>query len=259
MRLHFWLILLISCYSGQALADFKWRHVFFVPAISSGYSTFSFPKKLDQKITFVNTEFSLTTLYQKLLVSGSISGSMLNETISEEDDIGKAKRRDLDLLAAYQINSQFSVFSGFKYGRTNIAFETRKLKIKSNDLYRQIGPYLGGNYTYKFEKGGKLSLSLAYSYLDALNILHANLDEDDSCDFDTNPKECELDDFSGQIEGKTKGYSLGISWNMALTPRLIYQTKLKTNLYTQNLTHKGNTQNANESFTIFLIGLAYIL
>lgn len=257
------ILLLSAFFATDAFAEIKWRDVFIVPAASVGYSTFDFPKKLDQRITFSNGEFSLTTVYNKFLISGNISGSLGNENISEEDDEGNAKRRDIDILAGYQTHKNVNIFAGYKYGRTNILFTNRNTNSQTNDLYRQIGPYLGASYTYPFEKAGKVSLSLAYSHLDALNIFHANTETtipgDDICDFTTNPKACDLDDFDGQSKGTSQGFSIGISWNIAVTPRLLYQTKFKTNHYRQSISYKNLTRDASETFTILMMGLAYVL
>jgi len=264
MKTRYSALLFLLFFSNIAQAEFKWRNVYFVPAASLGYSTFDFPKKLDQKITFTNGEFAITTIYQKFILSGSIAGSMANETISEEDDTGNAKRRDIDLVLAYQLKNNINLFAGYKYGRTNISFVNRTTEAETNDMYRQIGPYLGGSYTHAFEKAGKVSLTLAYSYLEALNILHANAEpttpgDSDACDFVTNPSACDLDDFNGQTEGTTDGLSLGISWNIAITPRLIYRTNFKLNRYTQTLTYRGVSRDGSESFTMLMMGLAYVI
>ena len=154
------------------------------------------------------------------------------------------------------------MFAGYKYGRTNIEFINRTTDATTNDLYRQTGPYIGASYTYPFEKAGKVSLSLAYSHLDAFNILHANTEATpgpNACNFDTNPSACDLDDFNGQTEGTTQGFSAGISWSIAITPRLLYKTNFKTNHYRQSLSYKGVTRDASESFTIMMMGLAYVI
>lgn len=255
-------LLCATLFSTHASAELKWRDVFIVPAASFGYSTFNFPKKLDQRITFTNGEFALTTVYKKFLISGNISGSLGNESISEEDDDGNAKRRDIDILAGYQLHKSVNIFAGYKYGRTNISFTNRTTDIQTDDLYRQIGPYLGASYTYPFEKAGKVSFSLAYSNLDALNILHANTEatvDPNACNFETNPTACDLDDFDGKSEGTTKGFSIGVSWSIAVTPRLLYQTKFKTNHYQQSITYKNLTRDGSETFTSLMMGLAYVI
>lgn len=122
--------------------------------------------------------------------------------------------------------------------------------LTTAESYAQEGPFLGASYSWQFEKAGKLSLSVAYAYLNATNNFSANTDEDEAREFD---------DLTGQVKGDTKGFSYGVSWTMPLSSNLLFQTRLKINSYQQDIEVDGERFNdIDETFTTLHVGVAYV-
>lgn len=87
--------------------------------LSLGYSDFSFPEKLDHKISFpsANIPIALTMGQWQILLNAS--SSLENAEIAEEEDIGEASRNDLDLTLGFRLTKNWSLFTGYKYGKTH--------------------------------------------------------------------------------------------------------------------------------------------
>ena len=51
-----------------------------------------------------------------------------------------------------------------------------------DESYSQKGPFIGGSYSWQFENAGRLSISLAYAFLNATNNFAANTDDDEEDD-----------------------------------------------------------------------------
>lgn len=218
-----------------------------------GYSTFSFDKKLDEDIIFLTAEATFTAIYRRFNATLNLLSSVTGSPVSEEDETGDASRTDYDLLVGYQLNNDLIVFGGIKSGNTTIDFRNRDTNESATDRYKEVGIYLGTSYTFQLQRSAKLSLSIAYAYLDADNTFNKGEE--------TNPDEpgFEFDDITGHTSGHSQGFSSVINWNMPITNNLVYQTKLKLNFYTQSIDYEGRTyDNINESFVVLSIGASYI-
>lgn len=122
-----------------------------------------------------------------------------------------------------------------------------------SEKYSQKGPYVGGSFTYRFERAGSLNFSVAYASLDATNKFRANTDDDDE------EEDPEFDDLTGKVDGKTKGFSYALSWTMPLSGQLLFQTKFKINDYKQDIKFLGQRfDNIDETYTSLHVGLAYV-
>lgn len=242
-----------------------------VTGLSLGYSDFSFPEKLDHNISFPSANIPIALTMGNWQLSVNASSTLADADIAEEEDIGEASRKDLDLTLGFRVSRNWSLFAGYKYGKTEMTFVPRDIdeeiveddedegkKINAvqmiKESYSHKGPFIGASYSWQFEKAGSLSLSLAYASLDATNNFSANTDEEEEADEVT-----EFDDLSGQAKGDTKGFSYGLSWTMPLSSNLLFQTRFKINDYQQDIIVDGERfKNIDETFTTLHIGLAYV-
>jgi hypothetical protein len=243
-----------------------------VTGLSLGYSDFSFPEKLDHKISFPSTNIPIGLSMGNWQVSLNTSITLADADIAEEEDIGEASRKDLDLTLGYRVTKNWSIFAGYKYGKTEMRFVPRDFGGEleededdaeeqefnalepSEESYSQKGPFIGASYSWLFEKAGRLSLSVAYASLNATNNFAANTDEEEEDDELT-----EFDDLTGQVKGDTKGFSYGLSWTMPLSSNLLFQTRFKINDYQQDIVLDGvRFEDIDETFTTLHVGLAYV-
>lgn len=245
--------------SSNAHGDDIFSDTRIISGLSLGYSTFSFPEKIDQDISFPTANLTLAATYNRWQIS-LIDGVTLNDAdVSEEEDIGKASRKDFDFTLGYSLTSNWAVFGGYKSGKTKMEFTSREsldegAPITQGESYSQEGPYAGIGYSFHFEKAGSLNISIAYAQLNAINNFKANTDEEEE-----EEEEIEFDDLTGQIRGKLKGFGYGLTWTMPLSSQLLFQTKFKVNEYKQDIDFDGmQFKNINESFTSLNVGLAYV-
>lgn len=243
-------------------AENSFEDIRFVTGLSFGYSTFSFPEKLDHDISFPSTNLALVATQDRWQLSLNGGFTLEDATISEEEDIGKASRSDIDLTLAYQATKQWAFFTGYKSGKTKMRFVERDIEDEDevefvNESYSQKGPFIGGSYSWQFENAGRLSISLAYAYLNATNNFAANTDDDEEEGEDE--EELEFDDLTGRVEGDITGLSYGVAWTMPLSSNLLFQTRLKLNDYQQDIKFEGTRfKDIDENFTTLHIGLAYV-
>jgi len=244
--------------SVNAYGDSFMDDVRFIVGASLGYTDYDFPAKLDHDLGFPSggLTFAATRNRWQLALNGT--WSLQDADVSEEEDVGDASRQDIDLTLGYQINSNWSTFVGYKSGETKIDYISREnedvgIIVPLRESYKQEGPYVGGAYTWRFEKAGSLTVSLGYAFLNATNVFRANTDDDE-------PEGVpEFDDLTGRVTGNTNGFSYGLTWSMPLSGNLLFQTKFKMNDYQQDITFEGNNyNNIDETYTSLMVGLAYV-
>jgi|GEM_PF-1394726 len=231
-----------------------------VTGVSLGYSNFSFPEKLDQKISFPSVTVPLTLALDNWQLSANLQTTLSDAKISEEEDVGEASRDDLDVTLGYRISKHWTLFGGYKYGNTDVQFTPRDSEDEdeplaiTNESYEQKGPFLGASYSWQFERAGNLSFSIAYAKLDAFNDFSANTDEEEEDD-----EPIEFDDITGKVKGDTKGFSYSVSWTMPVSSNLVFQTRFKINDYKQDIMFNNmEFSGIDERFTSLHVGLAFI-
>jgi hypothetical protein len=256
--------------SHTAIAQEGFDNIRVVTGLSLGYSDFSFPEKLDHDISFPSANIPIAVTMGNWQLALNASSTLANANIAEEEDIGEASRKDLDLTLGFRVTKNWSLFAGFKYGKTEMSFVPRDFDEEidedeeggeedeavtlelTDESYSQKGPFIGASYSWQFEKAGSLSVSLAYASLDATNNFSANTDEEEE-------ELAEFDDLTGQVKGETKGFSYGLSWTMPLSSNLLFQTRFKINDYQQDIVVDGERfENIDETFTTLHVGLAYV-
>ncbi len=243
--------------SAVSHADSFMEDVRIVAGVSGGYTNYDFPAKLDHDLGFPSGGLTLAATRNRWQLALNGSWSLTDADVSEEEDVGDASRQDIDLTLGYQFNSNWSAFVGYKSGETKIDYVSREEEDEGiidplRESYEQDGPYVGGAYSWNFEKAGRLTVSLAYAFLDATDEFRANTDDDEE-------EDPEFDDLSGRVTGDTNGFSYGVTWTMPLSGNLLFQTRLKYNDYQQDITFEGNNyDNIDESFLSLLVGVAYV-
>ncbi len=230
-----------------------------VTGLSAGYSNFSFPEKLDHDISFPSISIPIAITSKGWQISANLQTTLQDADISEEEDLGSASRDDLDFTLGYQLNRNWTIFAGYKYGKTEMRFNPRDSEEDeevevTNDSYRQQGPFLGASYSWRFVKAGSLSISLAYADLNSENIFTANTDEEEE-----DEEIEEFDDLTGRVEGKTTGLSYAVNWTMPVSDNLLFQTRFKVNDYQQDIAFEGQSfDDIDVDFTSLHVGLAYV-
>ncbi|MFT5483971.1 MAG: hypothetical protein ACI9GW_002630 [Halieaceae bacterium] len=217
-----------------------------------GWGTFSFEQKIDKKVVFPVANLTAGIAYERFSLALNVSGSMSDADVSEEDFTGTASRRDYDLTAGYQVNSNISIFGGYKDGKTDLDVIGRDEDepYVGSEFYKQSGPFIGANFGWNFTDAGKLDVSLAYASLDAKNQFFADGDGADE------GEEPEFDDITGRNSGDSSGYSFNVSWTMPIGGNLLFRTKFKLNSYDQDINVQGAKFNGiEEESAMLLVGV----
>ncbi|MBL4941637.1 MAG: hypothetical protein JKY81_08230 [Colwellia sp.] len=246
--------------SFHAKSDELFKDVRFITGVSMGESVTNYEERLDQDIalTMVNVTLAVATSNWQLSLNGG--SSLGNAVISEEEETGEASRYDVDLTLGYQISKHWIIFTGYKNGGTKLLFVPRDAEESDNpdgirEEYTQKGFYFGTSYSLRFEKAGRLALSIAYANFDGINSFQANVDDLD----EEEDEEIEFDDLTGTVNGDVSGFSYGLTWSMPLSSNLIFQSKIKINRYQQDIEFNGLTfNNIDENYRSLQVGLAYV-
>lgn len=254
-----WLALIVNlCPVTSALAE-KPVDLHLIGGLSLGYSSFDFPAKLDQKLTFPVYQINAAVAYKKFYVVVNLADSISDADVSEEEDVGDASRYDRDISLGYQLTANWGVFVGYKTGKTKIDYVSREgldeggAVSKRKESYKQEGPFIGVSFAKKFDRAGKINLSLAYADLDATNKFSGDIEGDEA------DEELEFDDLTGSVKGKSKGLSYGIRWSIPVSGNLLYYASYKVNDYKQDLTVEGKKfNNIDETITYFTTGIVFV-
>jgi hypothetical protein len=229
--------------------------------MSLGYSSFDFPAKLDHKLTFPVYQINAAVAYKKFYAVVNLADSLADADVSEEEDVGTASRYDRDISLGYQVTPNWGVFVGYKTGQTTIDYYTREdlddggTASAREESYKQEGPFIGVSFAKKFDRAGRISLSLAYADLDATNKFTGDIESDD----DEDDEVPEFDDLTGTVRGKSTGLSYGIRWSIPVSGNLLYYASYKVNDYQQDLTVDGKKyDNIDETITYFTTGIVFV-
>lgn len=250
------LVIGLNSLSG-ALAD-KPVDLNLVGGLAVGYSNFDFPAKLDHDLTFPVYQLHGGITYKRFYVVANFADNFSDADVSEEEDVGNASRYDGDISLGYQLTPSWGLFAGYKTGKTTIDYQSREdldaggPAPTREEYYKHEGPFVGVSFAKKFERAGRLTLSLAYADLDATNKFVQDADDD----VDEVP---EFDDLTGTVKGDSTGLSLGIRWSIPVSGNLLYYLGFRVNDYEQDLTIDGNRyDNIYETITYLTTGLFFV-
>ena len=256
-------VLILILHSSPVLAEKTKSTLHKFAGFEMGYGTFSFPNKLDHKLVFPVVNITAGLAYGRFSYILNASGSIADADVSEEEQYGKASRKDYDFTIGYQVNKILSVFVGLKEGQTNSSLINRDPTLPFGggaEFYKQNGPYFGANINWVVEGAGKLAFTLSYAALHSDNLF---LEDGDGPDVG---QSFEFDDASGRVTGNTKGYSYSLNWTMPMKGNLIFRTRLRINQYKQDISYNDTLygygelefKNINESSTMLLVGVTSI-
>jgi hypothetical protein len=251
-------ILLFCTCCSTAYSESFFEDMRYIGALSLGNSTSTFEKRLDQNISLSMVGLTVAATRQGWQLSLNGTTSIKNTVISEEEEIGDVSRSDLDLTLGYQISPGWIIFTGYKEGDSDLNFEPRDPEEAENpdghkDKYSHDGFFIGVSHFWRFEKAGRLTLSLGYADLTSTNIFTADVDDPDE------EEELEFDDLTGRVKGDMDGFSYGITWSIPVSTHMIFQTKFKYNDYKQSVKFAGTQfPDVDDKYRSLSVGLAYV-
>ncbi len=226
----------------------------YVGGIAWGFTELTFNEKLDADTAFNTLTATGGISRGKFYSSVAVSGSMSTENISEEDEIGSARRTDVDLNFGYRADANWAFFAGYRAGSTDIDFTIRDTETQQKEHYREDGLFAGVSYTIPLGRPGNLSFTLAYTRYNTDLKFTAGFEEDDDED-DEEPTE--FDDLEGEYSGESDGYSIGINWVVPLGKALAMRAQYKVNVYDLDLSVDGARYQPAQRLVYFNLGLLY--
>jgi len=199
-----------------------------VPKIAYSYKTVSFDagskgfkplyQSLDLGITGAIGGFYASGSYDSSVKDSTIHDTTLNGSGKVEDSILQFSRTDWAVTLGYGIGKGFSVFGGYRSGKTDIIgfshYEyTAGDPVNGTFVFELKGPFLGVGQSFRFSKGS-LDLSAAY----AIFVGELTSDRYNTTEHIVR-------------SGDASGYSVAISWSGPLAENAGYAVGLKTNRY----------------------------
>jgi hypothetical protein len=253
----------VACSHTMAESAIDW-----IGGIHISHKTHQLDQLLDSSLSFNTINLTGRAAYKDVYLAANVSQSLADADVSEEGETGDASRTDYDLTMGWNIAPQWTVFGGYKGGKTEVDFKVREAVLEDagagaiaafTDSFEESGLFVGVGYGLSLGEAGQLSFSVAYADMDADNKLTATVDEgDDDDDLD----DLDFDDLSGTFSGDVSGYSIAAQWTMPLTDHLLYQALIRYNNYQQEIndTVQGVKVNfdVDESFVEMGMGLLYI-
>lgn len=147
-----------------------------------------------------------------------IIDSSFNQNLSDVN----AQHADWAISLGYRITDQWSVFAGYKYGKTewDQTFRQNALPPDSSLLangsvdgeFKQDGPSIGTAYSFVIGPGA-LTFKAAYAYLDGTYTWN-------SPEVVYTSEGPVADTLLWKLNGNSNAYSLGVSWTQSLTDNL---------------------------------------
>lgn len=217
-----------------------------------------FEQFLDQDLSFYMVRLGGGLAIERWFVNLALDWSLNQARVSEEEERGQARRREFDISLGYPLSRQFTLFSGYKFGQTKLRLRSREDAASAptaayQNRFEEAGPYLGLAWAQSLTQDAQLSLSLAYGWLQAENIINAPVEQSEPGD------EPEFDDLRGRLKADSRGFGLGLNWSLRLNARLLYQAGLRWQRYQQRVGDAASRFNVQETFSEIGMGLRYSL
>ena len=246
----------------EASTSFSWGDVTFQPRAYVGYADYSLESGTGTFITSVGNDPPVSISRKlsfdaqgdsKIHSTGFLGGlgatvatghffgdiyyqSTLNETVYSSQDLTlpnnsvasysdvDAQHSDWAISLGYRINDQWSVFAGYKSGKTEWdqsvrlnrpAPDSRVLQDGNFNLeFEQDGPFIGTSYSFLIGPGA-LTIKAAYAYLDGTYTSDFNsVCRPPNTNCPDTPK-LALQQFN--LNGNSNAFSFGLSWTQSLT------------------------------------------
>lgn len=224
-----------------------------------GQTELEFPEKLDADTTF-GSYHALVGLRLGRFSTGLTYGDALTrETISEEDELGEGERRDIDLTAGWDLNDAWTLFIGYKDGKTDLDLQVRDTDITLRESYQEEGLYAGVAYRHTLGRAGTLSLSLAYIDLDTdLRFSSDSASDDEDEEDDDEGESLEFDDLEGRVSGDATGYSAALGWILPVGDRTAVRVQYKINQYDLEVRAEGRRFKPEQRLNFFDLTLIHV-
>mgnify|MGYP001138917654 CR=1 FL=1 len=249
---------LILVPAQESIADNNFRITPF-GQLSIAQKEHDFDQLLDQDLSFYMLHAGAGFVAGDAFLAINGAWSLSDASVSEEEETGDASRTDYDLTIGYNLTEHFTLFGGYKAGETDIDYRVRDFDEDSgsdrfNDNFKEAGPYVGVSWQHFFDNASKVSISLAYAWLDAKNDLGEKPDADE----ENGEDEFEFDDFTGRVDSDANGFSVGVRWSIPLDEKLSYYALFRIQRYDQDLEQRGTEVSITEQFTELGMGLTYV-
>lgn len=200
--------------------DRDYEETLYYADLSLGAAIQNFYIAANVEVPIVDTE------YDQSLVGTQTEARIPNVDTTDSGDLS---RFDYALTLGYNIWEGLSVFTGYKFGETELDADVgANSNVPQNfeTSYEEKGYFAGASYAFNIADAGTLSLSIAYANLDA--------EYSESGDFGTpssptNTQEALADDVF--YDGDADGFSYGIKWTGRLADSLQYNIGLKYQKY----------------------------
>lgn len=229
------LLLFISLPAGAA-------ELTVVPSIGYGFSSLKFTRSVggEDASRFSVIDMGLTVAYERYYVRIGAEVPLGEEYTYGPALIRQFKREDYGISVGYYALENLSLFGGYSYGKTSIISFDGGGGLPPYPVYTQhldSGLYLGANYSFYVGKTGTIGLNLAYASMDGSLIVQ-----------DSDPG-----GVSTRENGKTAGYSFGLTWSDTFKDKLTYYISYKQKSYKTDLV----TNSIDKNFNIATIGVVF--
>jgi len=220
----------------------------YLGGVAFGYTTLAFDAKLDSRPSFESVTLTGGVMLDDYSLNLVYSDSISHITFSEEEDVGKGGRSDLDLVLLYRATDALNLFVGYKDSATEIDFALRDSDVLRREFYRTDGWFVGLSYNLRLNRAGSVGLSLSYVDLTTDDLYRADIEADE-------PDVVEFDDLTGRHRGSADGWSYAINWLVPVTEQVFINTTYKINDYDNSIVFNGQTFSADQRLTFFNIGV----
>ena len=214
--------------------------VIFVPSIGYGMSDFKFSHSGggQDSSRFNIIDVGLTAAYKRFYIRGYAEIPLGEEYTYGPAVIRQVKREDYGYSIGYYLLENLSVFGGYSYGKTSItSFDGSVGPYPVYTQHVDSGMYIGANYSFYVGKSGTIGINLAFADMIGELVIE-----------DTDPAGS-----SSVEEGKTSGFSLGLTWSDTYKDKVTYYAAYKKKSYKTDLT----TTSIDKGFNIFTFGFVF--
>lgn len=238
--------------------DSKARDLSFVAGIGFGVTQLKFTEKLDADPSFNAYQLFGSVGYDRWYASLNFADSVGDENVSEEDELGEASRRDIDLTFGYRITDHWTAFVGYKDGETELNLTVRDTDIVQNEYYREEGWFAGISRAFRLGRAGTINLSAAYIRFDTdLRFTEGFDGEEEDDDEEELEEPLEFDDLEGRSSGDSDGYSIGVSWVIPIAQKAAVRAQYKINNYDLEVRAQGQRFTPSQRLNYFDLTLLY--
>ena len=195
------------------------------PEIGVGWRNYDY--QVNSKVfdtNFPSIKFGLTGAYGKLFsnisfeTNLSTGSSQVSSKFQTLGDTAEIKRDDLSVTIGYKVWDSLSIFSGYKYGNSDI--DIASLSLNSQNSFEIIANGFFTGVSYALNIGpGNIGIKGSYAWIDS-----------------------ELDTNNVDYDGEGNGYNVGAKWIAPLAGKVFYSVDIDYHSYEyDDLRSNGNS------------------